>query len=398
MTTATATQDTQDKRMSVVGWIVLAGLVLLIAVGLVAGIYRLANGLGETTNLSDAFPWGLWIVLDFTLIAFSGAAFTLSLLVYIFNMERFHGVLRQAVLTGFFGYIAVLVILLVDLGRWDRFWAFLVYPNIHSPLFEISWCVLLYSIILTLEVLPAVFERVNKPGAVRTMLRWSIVIVIAGITLSTLHQSTLGTLYAAMPYKLNHLWWTPMLPLLFFLSAVGAGLSATILVALLAGWAFNRKVDMKVLGDLAKGSVWLWVVYLLFKLEHLWGTRQFDEAFAFDKFSIAYLTELGIGVILPIILYSISAVRKSKAGLLVTSLLVTAGVLLNRLNATLVGQEVTQSTWLVQTPTIELPTYTPSAIEWLVLFGVLAAATLAWYLAARFLPIFPEDVQEAKVH
>jgi Ni/Fe-hydrogenase subunit HybB-like protein len=189
-----------------------------------------------------------------------------------------------------------------------------------------------------------------------------------------------------------------MLPLLFFLSAVGAGLSATILVALLAGWAFNRKVDMKVLGDLAKGSVWLWVVYLLFKLEHLWGTRQFDEAFAFDKFSIAYLTELGIGVILPIILYSISAVRKSKAGLLVTSLLVTAGVLLNRLNATLVGQEVTQSTWLVQTPTIELPTYTPSAIEWLVLFGVLAAVTLAWYLAARFLPIFPEDVQEAKVH
>jgi Ni/Fe-hydrogenase subunit HybB-like protein len=107
---------------------------------------------------------------------------------------------------------------------------------------------------------------------------------------------------------------------------------------------------------------------------------------------------LGIGVILPIILYSISAVRKSKAGLLVTSLLVTAGVLLNRLNATLVGQEVTQSTWLVQTPTIELPTYTPSAIEWLVLFGVLAAVTLAWYLAARFLPIFPEDVQEAKVH
>jgi Ni/Fe-hydrogenase subunit HybB-like protein len=365
-------------------------------VGLIAGVYRLANGLGETTNLSDAYPWGLWIVLDFTLIAFSGAAFTLSLLVYIFNLEKYHGVLRQAILTGFLGYTAVLVILLVDLGRWDRFWAFIVYPNIHSPLFEISWCILLYTIVLTLEVLPALFERFDKAGAVRTLHRWSIVIVIAGITLSTLHQSTLGTLYAAMPYKLNHLWWTPMLPLFFFLSAVGMGLSATILVALLAGWAFKREVDMDVLGDLARGSVWLWVVYLLFKLEHLWGTRQFSEAFAFDRYSIAYLAEIGIGVILPIILYSIKSVRESKAGLLITSLLVTAGVLLNRLNATLIGQSVTRSTWVIQTQTVETPTYAPSLIEWAVLLGVFAVAIIAWYLAARYLPFLPAEKQEAK--
>jgi Ni/Fe-hydrogenase subunit HybB-like protein len=337
----------------------------------------------------------LWIVLDFTLIAFSGAAFTLSLLVYIFGLEKYHGVLRQAILTGFLGYIAVLVILLVDLGRWDRFWAFIVYPNIHSPLFEISWCILLYTFVLGLEVLPTVFERFNRSRALSALHRWGIVIVIAGITLSTLHQSTLGTLYAAMPYKLNSLWWTPLLPIMFFLSAVGMGLSATILVALLAGWAFDRDVDLDVLGGLAKGSVWLWAIYLLVKLEHLFFTRQFDEAFALDKYSIAYLAEIGIGVIIPMILYALPGVRKSKAGLLVASLFVTGGVLLNRLNATLIGQTVTQATWTIQSETVATPTYTPSLIEWAVLLGVFAVAVLAWFLAARYLPFFPQETQEA---
>jgi Ni/Fe-hydrogenase subunit HybB-like protein len=392
MTTWTAAKD---KSISTVGYVILIVLAIVAAVGLVAGIYRLANGLGETTNLSDAYPWGLWIVLDFTLIALSGAAFTLSLLVYIFNLERFHGVLRQAVLTGFLGYIAVLVILLVDLGRWDRFWAFLVYPNIHSPLFEISWCILLYTIVLTLEMLPALFERFNRQGAARTIHRWAIVIVIAGITLSTLHQSTLGTLYAAMPHKLNALWWTPLLPIMFFLSAVGAGLAMTIIVALVAGWAFDREVNIDVLGSLAKGSVWLWILYLLVKLEHLFFTRQFDEAFAFDTYSIAYLAEIGIGVILPIILFSIPAVRRSKGGLLVTSLLATAGVLLNRLNATLTGQSVTQATWVIQSETVEAPTYVPSLIEWAVLLGVLAVVVIAWFLAARYLPFLPKETREA---
>ena len=300
----------------------------------------------------------------------------------------------MAVLTGFVGYVSVLVILLIDLGRWDRFWAFLVYPNIHSPLFEISWCILLYTLVLALEIAPVVFERLNKPGAVRTIHRGSIVIVIAGITLSTLHQSTLGTLYAAMPYKLNHLWWTPLLPVLFFISAIAAGLSAVILLSLIAGRAFKRNVEMDALASLAKGSFWLLLVYLLLKLEHLWGARLFDEAFAFDKYSNWYLLEVGIGVILPMILFGLPKVRSTKVGLFAGSLAVTVGVLLNRFNATLTGQEITSATWRIQTNTLEVPTYTPSLIEWAVLLGILAAAALAWYVAARYLPIFQEDVKE----
>ena len=148
------------------------------------------------------------------------------------------------------------------------------------------------------------------------------------------------------------------------------------------------------LEGLAKGSVWVWVVYVLFKLEHLIFARQLDAALAFDKESIWFLIEIGVGAILPIILYSMASVRKSRTGLFWTSILVTVGIFLNRLNVTITGQSLTSSNWLLQSGTVEQGTYTPSLIEYGVQIGVLAAAALAWYLLARYLPIFPEDVQE----
>jgi Ni/Fe-hydrogenase subunit HybB-like protein len=268
----------------------------------------------------------------------------------------------------------------------------LVYPNIHSPLYEISLCILLYTIVLTLEFLPFVFERFNKPNIVNTIHKFTIPIVIAGITLSTLHQSTLGTLYAAMPYKLHPLWSTPLLPLFFFLSSVGMGLSTVILVSLIAGKAFGRKVEMDALEGLAKGSVGVWVVYLLLKLEHLFFSRHIADALAFDTQSIWYLIELLVGVILPIILYSRAQVRKSQAGLLLTSILVTLGILINRFNATWTGQSL-NAACPIQGST-EAATYMPSLIELTIQFGVLAAVVLVWYFAARYLPIFPEDVKK----
>jgi Ni/Fe-hydrogenase subunit HybB-like protein len=139
----------------------------------------------------------------------------------------------------------------------------------------------------------------------------------------------------------------------------------------------------------------VWVVYLLFKLEHLLFARQLSNAFSFDKESVWYLIEMVVGVVLPIILYSMSSVRRSKNGLFITSVLVLLGVLINRLNATIIGQSLTQANWLIQSETVKAATYTPSLIEWAVQIGVLAAAALAWYLAASYLPIFPEDVKEA---
>ena len=136
-------------------------MAVIAALGMAAGLFRLYAGLGNTTNLSTVFPWGVWISFDLTNVAFSGAAFTLAMLVYIFHMHDLHPAIRPTVLFGFLGYLSVLVILFFDLGRWDRFWHFLVYPNLTSALFEVSWCIALYSGILAYEFSPVIFEKVK---------------------------------------------------------------------------------------------------------------------------------------------------------------------------------------------------------------------------------------------
>jgi Ni/Fe-hydrogenase subunit HybB-like protein len=371
------------KKPALTGKVVLGILVALTLLGLATGVYRLSTGLGKTTNLSDAYPWGLWIGFDFTLIAFSGGAFTLCGIIVVLNQQRCRSIERLVILTGWLGYVAVMVILLVDLGRPDRFYHFLIYPNVHSPLFEISWCVLLYTVVLTLEFAPALLEGLRKPHIAHRIHNFIVPIAVVGVTLSTLHQSTLGTLYMAMPTKLDTLWHSGMLSIFFFISSVGMGLSTAILVTLVAYRAFGRKVPtetMKVLDGMAKASVGVWVLYLVLKLEDLVFSGQLGEAFAFDTQSVWFLGELAIGVILPIILYAQRRVRQSQLGLVGTAILVTLGVALNRFNATLTGQAV-----------VEGASYAPHWIELAIQAGVLAAGVLVWYLAASFLPIFEED-------
>jgi Ni/Fe-hydrogenase subunit HybB-like protein len=371
------------KKPSLTGLIALGILGVLALLGVGTGVYRLFAGLGATTDLSDAYPWGLWIGFDFALIAFSGGAFTLCGLIVIFNQVRCKAVERLVVLTGWLGYVSVLVILLVDLGRPDRFYHFLIYFNHHSPLFEVCWCILLYTVVLTLEFAPSVFEGLRRPKVGRAIHNFTIPIAIIGVTLSLMHQSTLGTLYLAMPHKLHTLWHSAMLPLFFLVSSIGMGMSTVILSVLVGHKAMGKTVTeegMGVLRTMAKASVFVWGVYLLLKVEDLAFAGQFGAAFSFDAQSIWFLAELLIGVILPVILFTRSQVRNSQRGLLGTALLVTLGTLLNRFNTVLVGQKV-----------VEGASYTPHWMEITVQVGVLAAAILVWYLAASLLPIFEDD-------
>ena len=378
-------------KPSTTGKVILGILVLLTLLGVGTGIYRLVVGLGESTNLSDAYPWGLWIGFDFSLIAFAGAGFTMAAVVYILNLDQYKPLARGAVLTGFLGYTAVLIILLIDLGRPDRFWGFLVFWNAHSPLFEISWCVLLYTTVLAIEFLPILFERLNKPHIVKAIHAITIPVVIAGVVLSTLHQSTLGTLYMALPFKTDQLWFSSILWILFYLTSIAMGLSVMIFVWILGSKAFGRKVEVDLLGGLGKGAMWVLVVYLILRFGDLWISSDLGAVFAFDSQSLWFWAEIIIGVVLPIILYAQASIRKSEGGLLLSSLLVIVGVFMYRFNATLTAQAVNRFT--VQAVT-ESASYKPSWEEFAIQFGVLAAATLAWYFAARVLPIFPETVKE----
>jgi len=371
------------KKISTRGKIVLGILTVLAALGLITGVYRLFAGLGATTNLSDSYPWGLWLGFDFTLIAFGGAAFTMAMVVHVFNLEKYESVLRPAILTGFISYVSVLVILLIDLGRPDRFWGFIPWANIHSPLFEICWCILLYTTVLTLEIAPLVLGRLNQPKIVRVLHAAVIPVTIAGVVLSTLHQSTLGTMYLALPERTHLLWWTWLLPILYYLSAIGMGLSATILVVLIGSKAVGHKPKVDVLAGLGKISVWVWVLYLVLRIGDLLFTGDLGAMFTFDSKSTLFWIEILLMAVAPIVLYSTSQVQKSKSGLFWTSLFVMLGLGFNRFNAMFSGMP----------PTNVDATYFPTFVEFAVQLGVLAAAALVWYLAARLLPIFETEAE-----
>jgi Ni/Fe-hydrogenase subunit HybB-like protein len=386
MTTATTVQKrSTTHRLS--GTAVILGILgLLTVVGGAAGIYRLFVGLGPSTTLTDGYPWGIWIGFDFALIAFSGAAFTMAGTVYILQREKYRPAMRPAILFGLLGYIAVLVLLILDLGRWDRFWSFFVNWNVHSPLFEISWCIVLYSTVLVVEASPQLFERLGKERPVRWVYRIVIGLVIAAVTLSSLHQSTLGTLYLNMPYRLHPLWYSPILPLLFFISSVMAGLAVTLLIYPIAARIADKGVENRINTGLARAIAWVAAVYTLLKLGDIALAGELPLLFAFDRYSLLMWLELGVGCILPMIIFFTPKLRAQRGWQVTGALLILFGVLMNRFNATLFAQFAREGA-----------SYTPHILEWLSTLGVLSAAALAWYFGIRFLSIFDSDAH-AKFH
>lgn len=351
--------------------------------GVAAGLARLLIGLGGTTALDDATSWGIWIGFDFGLIAFSGAAFTLAALVHVFHMERFHAALRPALFAGLLGYVAVLLLLVLDLGRPDRFYSFLINFNLHSPLFEISWCVLLYSTVLVLEVAPDILERFHWTRLRKLNLAIMPAVTIVGVTLSTLHQSTLGTLYLNMPHRLSALWWTPVLPILFFTSAVMAGLSMATIAYRSAARMHDAPEDQRLLRGLGLGVAGAGVVYLALRL----GALSFNGGWALlgwrDLRSWLFAIEVIVGGLLPVLLFVAGQMRYRSWIYWVAPLLTLGGVLMNRFSATLFGQ----------TAPVPGAAYVPSLMEWLTTLGILAGAALVWMVAVRWLVRFDEHTQ-----
>ncbi len=301
------------KSLSV-GYYILA---VIAAAGLSVGAYRLYAGLGTTTNLSKAFPWGIWISFDLSTVAFSGGAFTLAALVYVFHLHELHPAVKPTVLAGLIGYSSVLVILFMDLGRWDRFYHFLIYPNLNSALFEVSWCIALYSTILIYELSPVFLKNSRFSGILPIIEKWTIPLVIAGVTLSTLHQSSLGTLFVIMSSRLHPLWYSMLLPVFFLILSLAAGLAMVTAGAVISFWVFKRTLPENVMAELVWFIPWVLGVYLVLKLGELEITDELHLLFSSGTYSALFLTELAIGVVIPIILFSFKKVRHNRIGVLI---------------------------------------------------------------------------------
>lgn len=357
-------------------------IALLTVIGGVAMLYRLWVGLGASTNLNQAYPWGLWIGFDLFMVAFSGGAFTLATLVYVFQMHRFHAAIRPTVLTGLLGYTSVLVILLMDLGRWDRFYHFIIYPNINSALFEVSWCILLYTTVLISEFSPVIMQKFGWNRAMAIMRKITVPLVIVGSTLSTLHQSSLGSLFVVMTERLHPLWYTPLVPVLFFVSSIAAGLAMVIGGATVSYWVFKRSLPQRLVADLSTFLPWILGLYLVLKFGELLWAGEIELLWTQGVYSMLFWTELIVGAMIPIGWFNLKRVYRSRLLSLIGAVLVLGGIFLNRFDAA----------WFALRPVAGY-TYVPSLAEILIQMGVICGIITVYTLVGHYLPLFEGTIR-----
>jgi Ni/Fe-hydrogenase subunit HybB-like protein len=350
---------------------------LILAAGGVVTVLRYWKGLGAVTNLSDAYPWGLWVGFDVLCgVGLAAGGFTITTAVYVFNLKRFRPIVRPTIVTAFLGYILVAVGLMYDLGRPWNIWHPLVMWNPHSPMFEVSWCVMLYLTVLALEFSGMVFERLGWQRAVVIQHAATVPLVIAGAIISTLHQSSLGTFYLIMPAKLHAIWYTPWLPVMFYLSAICGGLAMMIVESRLSSRALGRGLEMPLLQSIGKALLAALGVYGAARVADLASRGALGTASSAGREAFFFQLELAIGVILPMALLATPAVRRNTGRLYGAAVLVVAGFIMNRLNVSITGLEASQG-----------GSYLPTVAEGIISIMLVAIGVAAFALAVRFLPV-----------
>jgi Ni/Fe-hydrogenase subunit HybB-like protein len=373
-------------------------LIVLILLGVAFALVRFASGIGAISDLSNRFPWGFWISFDlYCGVALGAGAFVIVATVEILRLKQFEPLLRPSILTGFLGYLMVIIALLVDLGQPLRIWHLMIYQNYTSVLFEVGVCVMLYTAVLTIEFAPVFLEGIKLPKIAHTLHRFSMPFVILGVVLSTLHQSSLGSMLLIQATRLHPLWWTPILPVMFFISAVGVGLGIVILESSLSSRAFKRGLEVHILKKLAVASVVVEAIYLVLKFGDLAAAGELNLLFSSGAMSVLFWAEIIVGAVIPIILFSQRAVRESSTGLLVGSLFVVAGLILNRFNVSWFAiQRVDPITYVPSF--MGKVTYFPTLPEVAVSIGIVSAGVLAFTLAAKYLPLFEDGHHEIAGH
>ena len=353
-------------------------LVLLTLMGATIFMVRIFTGWGLVTNLNDNYGWGLWKGFNTLVgIALGASGFTTAFAIYLLGQEKYRPVARAAILVGILGYFSSVLSLMIDLGHPERIVFPIIYWNPESPLFEVAWCVMLYMTVMIFEFSPAVFERFGLKRSEGIVHAAVMPLVIGGTVLSTLHQSSLGSLFLNVPDQLNKLWYTPVLPLFFFMSAVYVGPAVVIVVSTLASKALGRGLDSDILSSLSKALPFLLGIYLFAKILELGIARELGLMFDGSRDSGIFLLENAVGVVIPMVLLSLRSVRGSTGWRFTAALMVAVGLMLNRVDVGIVA-------WARP----DAASYVPHVLEFGYTIGLWASLALVFYLAALYLPVF----------
>ena len=362
--------------------------IVLMALGIACAVQRYAMGLGATTNLKDTFPWGIWIGFDILVgVGLAAGGFTIAATVYIFRIERFRPILRPTILTAFLGYLLVIAGLMADLGRPWAIWHAIIMWNPHSVMFEVAWCVMLYTTVLALEFSPVVLERFRLRRTLRVIRTVTIPLVVLGVILSTLHQSSLGSLFLIIPGRMHPLWYSNIIPFLFIISCVAAGLAMTIVESFLSARAFGREVELPLLAELGRVIVVVLALYFTVRVQDLMTRDALRYAFTPTYQSAMFMVEIVLGVLLPFALLLVRKIRESRTGLFYSAVLVLLGFVAHRMNTAITSME--------QWPD---RLYVPSFQELAVTLGLAAFGFTAFALVARYFNVFGETPHSEEKH
>jgi Ni/Fe-hydrogenase subunit HybB-like protein len=372
---------------------VISGIILL--GGAIILALRFTKGLAATTNLTHTNPWGLWIGFDvMSGVALAAGGFVTSSAVYLFGMKEYKPIVRPAILTGFLGYFLVVLGLLADLGRpWRLPFPFIKQAGPTSPLFEVSLCVALYLTVLFIESTPAAFEWLGLKLWRRVVGSMTIALTIFGLILSTMHQSTLGAMYMVTPTKLHPLWYSPHIPVHFFVSAVAAGIAMVIVEGMFSHRAFHHQVQISseqfdaINIGLAKGGAVTLSVYLAVKLVAL--PLENEWAYLGTGWGLWYLVEVVGFVALPCILFAVAYRERRVLLARVAACITVVGVVLNRFNVTFIAFN-----W-------EIPAdqrYVPSWMEVWVTLSLITLGVVAFRWIASRMPIMYEHPEYRGMH
>ncbi len=357
-------------RFTLTRWI----LLLVAVFGICIMIYRLLNGLGDTTNLSNEWPWGFWIYCDLILSALGACGFAVGILGHVLHVKQFKPLARRALLMSFFCYVLVFLILFIEIGRWDNFYWFFISFAFTSPLYEVAICITLYLIMQAFELVEVWGDR-YKPWVKRVLGFFMPVIVLIACVLPLGQEAAYGAIYLAMPTKLNVIWYSQYLPWACLITSVSGGLCFVALEYRLVNRHYKKASDNKMIVNLLRVAGAVLLVYLVLKIGDLSVRGAWGEVFSGGTEGNMFLLETILGFIIPIILIFTPAINR--VGVQVFAAICgVAGVLLNRFNFIFTGMADYAGT-----------SYSPSWMEiWLVI-GLTCLIILCYLFAVENLPV-----------
>ena len=354
------------------------GVLFTIALAFLAA--RFIFGLGSVTNLSDGYPWGIWIVIDVMVgTAFGCAGYAVALLVYVLNKGQYHPLVRSAVLAGLFGYMLGGMAVMIDLGRYWQFYT-LMWPgfiNVNSVMLEVAWCVMAYIGVLFVEFAPTALERFGLKNMQQKLSKVLFLIIAVGILLPTMHQSSLGTMAVVAGNQISALWQTQLLPPLFLISALLMGYAIVPFESILASMGLRRPLETDLLAKLTKVMLVVTGFYLLLRFGDLLWRGALGLAFVGDLDSIMFWIE-NLLFVIPILLLAKTANRNSPRLIFLSAISLLLAGSVYRINTYLVGYHpVAGGTWH----------YFPSMGEIMVTVGIFSLEVMLYLIVVKTLPV-----------